>query len=69
MIEAGRLVRITWVLVEHVQQSLICLRVEVMDLIASSQQVRDSLGRWLVDDGGGNDVGHVAVILLNRDLE
>lgn len=52
------------VLVEQLQERLICLMVEVMDLVSSCEQVRHSLRRRLVGDCRADNIRHVAEIFL-----
>lgn len=44
-------------------------RVEVVHLVTFVEDVSHHLRGWCVDDGRGDDVGHVAVVLVFGDAE
>jgi hypothetical protein len=69
MIEVGGLIRMPRVFVEEIHQSLICILIQVMNLVSSGKEVGHSLRRRLVDNGRGDDICHVPVVIRNRNFE
>lgn len=59
----------TWVAVEDLEERLICVMVEVVDLVALGEEVGNGLWRRLVGDGGADDVGDIAPVLLGWYLQ
>lgn len=57
------------VLIENIHQGLIGMMIEMMDEVPSRQEISDSLWGWLVCDRGRDDIGHVSMILLDRNIE
>jgi hypothetical protein len=58
-----------WVAVEDLEERLVRVVVQVVDLVATGEQVGHGLGWRLVGDGGTDDVGDVAPVLFGWDLE
>lgn len=50
VVRARGLLRVARVLIEEFDESLICILVQVMNLVSSSQEIGNSLGRRLVDN-------------------
>lgn len=69
LVGLGGFVAVAWVFVKELQQCLVRLVVEVVDLVATGQQVGYRGRRGLVDDGRGDHVGDVAVVVFRRDVE
>ena len=69
LVVAGCLDAVAGVLVEHLEQGLIGIVVEVVDFVAAGQQVGHGCGRRLVDDGGRDNVGDVAEVVLGWDAQ
>ena len=67
VVEMGSLGTVARIAVEEIHQRLMCAVVESMDFIAACEQVRDGFGRWLVRDGGADQVGDVAMVFGGGD--
>lgn len=69
LIVSGCSVGVAWVLVEESQESLVSLMIEVVDLVPAREKIRDGLGWWLVHDCGRDNIGHIAMVVLGRDVQ
>lgn len=69
LVVGGGFVAVAGVFVEELEEGFVGVVVEVVDLVAPREEVGDGTGRGLVDDRRGNDVDHVAVVMLDGDVE